>query len=205
MNIHDWYHALRYRIVHHPHKLHIRHPDLIKGRWYDKDYILLYANFQILTDFVELEIPLFSRWCGIGEKWELRLGKIPFVRWFLETRRNPAEGIAHLEWASKLDDPEQEHPMPSQAHHAREHLALYRWWKEERPARPDPWESITERPEIPLNKLLNDTDALTPEQRVQKEQYFEALRKADEIEESYMEEDTQQLIRLIKVRRGLWT
>lgn len=194
MFITDWYHAIRCRVIYHPHRLHIHHPEITGWSWRDRDMILLCANFQILVDFVELELPHFSRWCGVGEAWETRLQKIPLLSWFLDTRRNPAAGIAHLEWAMGLDNP------VSQAEHAKEQLALYRWWTQERPNRPDPWEEVSNRPEGSLNALFDST-ITSPE----KEAYFESLHKAGAIEDAYHEEDTAQLIRLMKIRRGLWT
>ena len=124
---------------------------------------------------------------------------IPFASWYIDQKRNPQEGIEYLEWSSKLDGPQEEHPMPSQAHHAREHLALYLWWKNERPARIDPFDFF-DRPDLPVQELFNDQV-----KSEQKTTYLNELRKAGEQEEAFEQEDQDQLIRLMTVRRGLWT
>jgi len=64
-------------------------------------------------------------------------------------RRCPEAGLAHLEWASGLkidqdwvdnEDPSYGQPT-SQALAAQQIIALYKWWKIERPKRPDPMDS----------------------------------------------------------------
>ncbi len=160
---------------------------------------MLCANFQILVDFVELELPHFSRVCGMGERLEKIVSRIPVLNWILDAYRNPQAGIDHLHWAISLGE-----ESPSQAHHAAEQLALYLWWTQERPARRDPFDDVVDRPG-PIRELLWNVENDTPEVAQAKDAYFASLRKAGEIEEAYEKEDEEQLIRLMKVRRGLWT
>lgn len=188
----DWYYALRCRLLYHPHRLHIHHPDLTGWTWRDRDTIMLCACFQILVDYVELELPQFSRWCG-EPKWYRWVKYLPFYSWYMDRKRNPGAGIEHLHWATSVD-------VAEQSRYAQEHLELYHWWTVERPGRRDPWDDVPHRTGS-VRDLFNRED--DPDGH--KAEYFEALRKAGEIEESYHEEDERQLIRLMKVRRGLWT
>lgn len=199
MFIKDWYNALRCRLVYHPHRLHIHHPELSGWGWRDRDLIILCANFQILMDFVELELPQFSRFCGMSERWEKVFEHIPFSRWFMDSHRNPQAGIDHLRWAMSLGEESVSH-----AHYASEQLALYLWWTQERPARIDPFDDVPECVGS-IRELLWNVENDTPEVAQAKEAYFASLRKAGEIEEAQEQEDEDQLIRLMKVRRGLWT
>lgn len=67
-------------------------------------------------------------------------------------------------------------PDQKQADAAAEQLALYNWWKFLRPTRGDPY----------------DIEGMTFEQRMK-------------VEAQYDQEDEEMLIRLIKIRRSLWT
>lgn len=107
-------------------------------------------------------------------------------------------GIAHLEWQCSLTfgkddfiekgDPNWNKPTP-QAKSARKILELYRWW-EARESRPDPmkesgWSEVCENPESKAKK--------------------KAFEKLQAIEEFYEQEDEKMLIRLIRLRKHLWT
>jgi hypothetical protein len=196
--IRDWYSSIRCRLLYHPHRLHIHHPEVTGWSWRDKDTILLCANFQILVDFVELELPQFNRFCGLDTQKHDWLYYLPFFSWYIDKKRNPRAGIEHLEWAMGLED------CTDQSFHATEQLDLYLWWTKVRPARVDPFDEVPEN-HLGIRDLFSEGTDLTDLQREQREAYMTAIRKAGEIEEQYEEEDTKQLIRLMKVRRGLWT
>jgi len=193
----DWYNALRCRMVYHPRHLYIRHPDIRGWQWHDRDHIMLCAVFQILVDFVEQELPQFNRFCGMDTEKHQWIYRLPFLSWYLDTKRNPQAGIEHLQWAMSLTH--DDGSSTSQAQYAAETLALYRWWTIERPARLDPWEQVSET-RIPIKDLFKGEDG-----DGEKARYFEELRLAGAVEELYHDEDEAQLIRLMKVRRGLWT
>lgn len=195
MFLSDWYYALRCRLLYHPHRLHIHHPDLTGWSWRDRDTIMLCACFQLLVDYVELELPQFSRWCG-EPKWYRWVKYLPFFSWYMDKQRDPEAGVQHLHWAMGP-----EVAPSSQADYAKEHLELYLWWTQERPARVSPWKNIPDRPGESIRELFNrehDPDG-------SKAVYFAALDKAQHFEELYELEDERQLVRLMKVRRGLWT
>ena len=127
---------------------------------------------------------------------------MPFYRIFYPFRR-PDLGIKHLEWASTLDDP----TLPpfeqsvAQAVHARETLALYKWWVEERPAR--------KRIEVrhPLAADAKPMDIFNPALKNSPEykQYRDDLDKSFKQGEKWDKEDDKMLVRLMKIRRGLWS
>ncbi len=169
------------RYIHHRWivKSHALTSNLERGTYHEFDDRLLYATFDAFSDFVETEYALEF---FISEAEDRKKYKKPWYRKFfrLGIWRCPDAAIDYLNWASKLtnneewvdkNDPSCGKPT-SQALAAQEILVLYRWWKIDRPKRPDPHaESGSQK----------------------------------NCDEKYDDEDTQMLIRLIKIRHGLWT
>jgi hypothetical protein len=109
------------------------------------------------------------------------------------------------DWGVDKDSEKYGEPT-SQAKNAQEILELYRWWKIERPKRPDPydasgWSAYCEMRREKGYDLFDMMDK-TPEES---EMSRAALDKSNEIEAAYEKEDEEMMIRLIKVRNGLWT
>jgi hypothetical protein len=93
-----------------------------------------------------------------------------------------------------------------QALAAQEILALYRWWREVYPNRPDVhdasgWSAYCEM------RRTKGYDFLDLEDKSEDEaaQCKTALEKSNEIEKAYDDEDEAMMIRLIKIRDSLWT
>lgn len=185
------------------------HPrDIKPGRWCDVGHRFLPCLFNELVDFVEVE----TAWHHVlwdkeeREKYQVPWWRVNYLRW--RTWRCPEAGIAHLEWASTLthvDSKGVEHPT-GQAHTAKEILDLYHWWTEEYPNRPDPHDvsGWTEH----CSKKRKDGDDLFDfenETPAQKKTVKKMLKETDRIEKQYAQEDEQMMIRLIKIRSGLWT
>jgi len=144
-------------------KSHALTSSLERGQWHDFDLRLLHAVFEELANFVEIELASLSI-NSLEKKYK--------VSWL---GRSPEAGIDYLKWASELkndDSPNQTQPIP-QAFAALETFALYKWWKIERPNRPDAI-SITRQEGYNLEKKQDD-------------------------------EDTEMLVRLVKIRQRLWT
>jgi len=85
-------------------------------------------------------------------------------------------------------------------------LDLYTWWTVERPKRPDPheisgWTAICNK-RREADKGFFDYEDRTEEER---EETKKALDLCTEIEQRYEQEDEDMMIRLIKIRQGLWT
>jgi hypothetical protein len=124
-DISDW---VRFRITDRNHVL----PTGLKPGYISCSRRILHANFQTLVDHVEIylsgytfydspeykELPVWKR------KGLFRARKI----------RSRKYGIKYLEWAATLDDPNLPvfEQAPAQAVAAREIMALYKWWIDER-------------------------------------------------------------------------
>jgi hypothetical protein len=192
------------------------HPrDIKPGQWQDVGNRFLPCLFNELVDFVEVE----TAWhhClwdeKTREKYQPPWWRRGWLRW--RTWRCPDAGIEHLVWASglKVDDSmgvtkgEEGFGEPTrQAINAQEILALYRWWKVERPKRPDSMEASgwSAYCESRRNKGYDffDSDDNTESE---KEESRRALEKCHSLDEQYEKEDEEMMIRLIKVRDSLWT
>ena len=128
-------------------KTHCLTSNLERGQWHEFDERILHCLFDELVRFVEDEVGMK------GLEWQSKLtGK---------------------DWDLDEDDSRYNQPAP-QALNAREIIELYRWWKEIRPNRKNPWDE-----EKPL----------------------ESVRMENEQED----EDTEMLVRLVKIRGALWT
>jgi len=194
----DW---IRYRTYDQYHKIDTG----LKPGYYDVDTLMLHVNFNMLKDFVEVE-QAWSRYIWSDERKENASWcekHMPFYRRFYKFRR-PDLGIKHLEWAATLDDPKlpPHERCDHQAVHARETMALYKWWVEERSARKE-----IEYPEYDkqglgtMGSLDDDFDRGADDYKV----YVSAIDAGSKQKEDWDNEDEEMLIRLMKIRRGLWT
>jgi hypothetical protein len=187
------------------------HPrDIQPGTWCDVGERFIYCLFNELVDFVEIE--LASWHIAFSDKEACKKYQTQFwpIKW--QSRRRPQAGLDSLKWQSSLkyddewlskEDPNFGKPTP-QAENAKEILELYKWWVEKRPKRPDPmdesgWSAICRRLEI------NEEDYFTFENDDDDQESTQALNLCNKIEEAYNKEDEDMMIRLIKVRHGLWT
>jgi len=188
------------------------HPrDIKPGQWCDVGNRFLPCLFNELVDFVEIE----TAWHRVlwdeeeRKKYQPPWYRSGWLRW--RTWRCPEAGIAHLKWASNLTNEEfiEEGETPEltyQAKAAREILALYTWWKEVYPNRPDVhdasgWTAYCDMRREKGYDLLDMEDKTEHEA----EQCRTALDRSRELELQYAQEDEEMMIRLIKVRESLWT
>lgn len=189
-------------------KLHYLPTKLKPGQYYDLDTRLLHGMFESFVDFIEIEKAWMHVVFNAEDKKKYNYPWWTRKRWTHLIRfRCPEAGLDHIAWEISLDsDPSDvENYVPSQAADAREQLALYKWWKETRPARPDPydasgWSEICER-QIGKGSFLRNKNRTEEEEQEARA----ALDKSNEIEQQYDNEDTEMMIRLIKIRKGLWT
>ena len=204
--------ALANRFVTRTHTLTSK---LKKYKWHELDTRMLNCLFDELVNFVEVELAVANfRFDDEARKKY----KVPFwgSGWFRSrTYRNKEAGLDYLNWAInlKMDEnwgmsPEDDgYGKPSaQAEAAKEILELYTWWTEVYPNRLDPydvsgWSKLCERRREEGGGFLSMEDT-TPEQ---KEETTKSLNVIREVEEQYDREDEEMLIRLIKVRKHLWT
>lgn len=167
-------------------KTHYLKTGLEPGRYHELDERILHGLFNEFREFVESELAGMQSYGEDDKKYVFRRG------------RCPEAGVDHLLWASSLKydepfmskkDPLWGKPTP-QAKSAVKMLELYKWWTEERPVRPDPmeasgwsacWEGDDEKAKQAASKRLH------------------------KMEEEQEREDERMLVRLIKIRRHLWT
>jgi hypothetical protein len=183
------------------------HPSDIKpGDWCDVGNRFLPCLFNELVDFVEVETAWHTCiWDEEARKkfqppwWQKRW----FFRWGQQWRC-PEAGMSHLVWASGLKD--DNGGFTQQALNAKEIIDLYVWWKHIRPKRPDPmdasgWSDVCEQ-----RRKKNGDDIFWDDNDPQDvADSRTALDKCHELEQQYENEDEEMMIRLIKVRHGLWT
>lgn len=199
-------------------KRHALTSNLKRGEWYDFDLRLLHAAFDELVNFVEIE----QAWMLVAFSEEDRKKyKTPWYRTVFRIGfwRCPEAGIAYLEWAAGLkhyedwidkNDPIFGQPTP-QALAAQETLTLYKWWKNERPNRPDPSESSGWSEYCDENRKAAEARGDNPlwsnfiKNKMEDERSSNILNICHKIKNEQEEEDTAMLIRLIKIRQNLWT
>lgn len=173
-------------------KTHVLRTDCKPGEYMDTDEKIVTALANAVIDFVEIELAYKSLWCGTEES--------KAAVW--KNGRCPELGLAHLAWEMTLDDPNLDvtDRCDSQAAHAREVHAIYAWAKT-RNDRIDPhtaggWMAYCDK----------YPDTLWEEKTAEQEEEADAaLKKVREIEEQYDQEDRDMMIRLIKVRKSMWT
>jgi len=197
---------------------HVLKSNLKRGEWHEFDERMLHCLFDELVDFIEIE----KAWKNIAFDSKARekyLSPWYALGWF-RTRawRCPEAGLDYLDWESQLIKDkdwgiQEDSPLfgtpTDQAFAAQEQSALYHWWKFERPVRKDPhdlsgWTEICKRKrkesDDPLDWL--DLESETEEEKEESRKSLDLLRK---IEQDQEDEDEAMLIRLIKIRRSLWT
>lgn len=200
-------------------KTHALTSNLKRGEWHEYDTRLLHAVFDGLINFVEIE-KAWKHYICLSKK-DRKKYKMPWYRklFRIGSWRCPEAGIDYLDWEAMLkndedwldkNDPEFGNPTP-QALGAIETLKLYTWWKIDRPKRLDPMEvsglsayydeKNQEAKEKGEDSLMN----LFGENRT-KDERFEGLSNTyHQMEQQQEDEDTEMLMRLIKIRHHLWT
>ena len=199
------------------HALTAHSRDIRPGDWCDVGNRFLPCLFNELVDFVEVELA----WWHIAwaDKAEAKKYKAPFwargwFRW--RTWRCPQAGLDNLEWQRNLRWKEDEvgkdfkglGELTPQAVKAQEILDLYTWWTVTRPARPDPYEVSGWSAYCEASRAANGGSLSwsghkdNPELKKMSTKAHKLLHK---MEAAYEKEDEEMMIRLIKVRHGLWT
>ena len=214
--IHDVKYYINNRWVTRSHSLTAHPRDIKPGHWQDVGNRFLPCLFNELVDFVEIE----TAWSHIAwsNKEDTAKYNPPFwasgwFRW--RTWRCPEAGLDNLKWQAGLKfdeewiDKNDKHygkPTP-QAIKAQEILDLYTWWTTTYRNRPDPYDASGWTAYCELSRLANGGKLSwgadkTPALKKASKLAHKELRK---IEAQYEKEDTEMMIRLIKVRHGLWT
>jgi hypothetical protein len=197
------------------HALTAHTRDIQPGTWCDVGYRFLPCLFNELVDFVEIEL---AWWHIVWDDQAKTEFKAPFYArgwWRWRVWRSRAAGLANLEWQRNLKndaewmdktDPDYGKPTP-QAERAQEILELYKWWTVGRPLRRDPadasgWTEFCARRRREDGSHLWDLEDRSEEERAESGRILDELHR---LEQQYEQEDTDMMIRLIKVRYALWT
>lgn len=218
----DKLHAVKYYInnrwVTKTHQLTAHPKDIKPGNWHDVGNRFLPCLFNELVEFVEVELAWWQiAWAGKEEKakYAAPWWSSGWFRW--RVWRCKQAGIDNLDWQRNLHwskddgfkegDPQIGKITP-QAVKAQEILDLYNWWTTVYRNRPDPydasgWSAYCEASRLAHGgKVSWDFSNKTPELKKMSNKAHKLLQK---IEAEYEKEDEQMMIRLIKVRHGLWT
>ena len=211
--IYDAKYYINNRWVTRTHSLTAHRNDIKPGNWCDVGNRFLPCLFNELVDFVEIE----TAWSHIawGNEEDRAKYNAPFYAtgWFRwRTWRCPQAGLDHLAWAGGLTNeeyiqPGEEIEITHQAKTAREILSLYYWWTQEYRARPDPYEASGWTAACEASRIANGGKLSwgLEKDTALKEQSNNSHKLLQEIEEKYEAEDEAMMIRLIKIRQGLWT
>jgi hypothetical protein len=178
--LYDILYYIRYRYI---IKTHYVPTGLPPGEWYETDERLIFSMFNLLVDFIEIEKANMQRLC--------KSNSYSNTPWYL-IYRSREQGLQYLNWEITLTGED-----GRQSYTAQEQLALYNWWTEIRPNRLDPYESTGYNSHCDTRdwQLWDDVDdVLQP-----------MLRQIREIQNDYNVEDTDMMIRLVRVRASLWT
>jgi len=184
---------VKYWIAHRTYdKYHVVRTGLPVG-YSDTVEKMLHTNFTMLVDFIEGEKAWMNHICHQTTH--------PFPWWQRKFRkfRSITDGLDYLHWECNMD--EREVPCLAQRNDALEQRELYLWWTITRPHRTDPaelsgWDALmaSRGNESPFGSV----GKITKEVR-------KALKLHSDIEARYDKEDEAMLIRLMKIRRSLWT
>ena len=212
--IHDVKCYLDNRFVSKTHALVAHKSHLKRGQWRDVDNRILPCLFDTLVDFVETELAAEIFWHNEDYKVPFRY-KLPFMHW-----RSREAGIENLKWQmaliydenSGIDKTNPKYGKPTdQAERATWILSAYLWWKDIYPNRPDPydisgWSAYCEesRESSPYKDFMVMLDRQN-ESKELREKGRKARKLLTKIEKQYEKEDTDMMIKLIKVRHSLWT
>ena len=223
MFIPDKLYACKYyinnRYITRTHSLTAHPSDIKRGEWCDVGNRFLPCLFNELVDFVEVELAWWHLAWSPEERSKYNMPWWAVGWWRIRTWRCPQAGLDNLKWQSELvwKEDECEPGSPNigkptyQAEKAKEILALDKWWTEVYRNRPDPhdasgWSEYCER-----KREEKGPDGTTmsffsePKNKELRKFGDQALKKLRKIEDAYEKEDEQMMIRLIKVRRSLWT
>jgi hypothetical protein len=187
---------------------YIRKHNLIKinslkdDQWYDTDTRLMHAMFQLLVDFVELE----------KSHMQIMLSEDDAPRYMRKVNYRSAEmGLKYLDWEISL--PKEEGGL-DQSQNAKTIKELFVWWKYSRTSRIKPMD-VKGSMDMSTNTfydVVDDNDRVSSmftriDRRKDKEpELYKSVNKAcNDAEKKYEKEDEQMLIKLVKIRKSLWT
>jgi hypothetical protein len=216
----DTLHSIKYYInnrwVSRTHSLTAHVKDIKPGQWCDVGNRFLPCLFNELVDFVEIELAWWHIAWGdkeVKDKYKAPFWASGWFRW--RVWRCPQAGLDNLEWQRNLRWTEDEvgkdfnglGELTPQAVKAQEILDLYTWWTTTYRNRPDAYEASGWTAACEAQREANSGKISwgIPKDPVFKKAQTKAHKLLEKIEADYEKEDEAMMIRLIKVRHGLWT
>lgn len=197
------------------HSLTASPRDIKPGTWSDVGHRFLPCMFNELVDFVEVELAWWHLAWSPEERPKYNMPWWAVGWWRVRTWRCPQAGLDNLDWQRSLRWKEDEvgkdfkglGELTPQAVKAQEILDLYTWWTTTYRNRPDPydasgWTEYCEASRLANGGKLSFSGDKSPELKEMSDRTHKLLQ---EIEAAYEQEDEDMMIRLIKVRHGLWT
>jgi hypothetical protein len=179
-------------------RLHIIELDLKPG-YYDPDTRLIHGAFQMLVDYVEIQLAAMHH---AAEEAEKSPGE-PRKRYDLRIRRmkrkhgrDPEAGLAYLDWQIN------ESQLPgvpmlggiTQSEYAKEKKFLYEWWTVYR----------KQRANLHNDPLIWDHNDYDPKVSIFSQNTRYQHHLMHQLEVFYEDEDTEMLHRLINIRSRMW-
>lgn len=197
-------------------KTHYLHTGLKAGDWHELETRMLHGMFNEVVNFIEVEKANHAiAWSDDKTKnkyhvpWWRRFHYLHWSVW-----RCADAGIDHLKWEMNLDNPDSADytQNSSQAEAARELMILYVWWTKIRVIRDD----SSAYDEVGYTSFSRELDEKYGEDwmfssgrksltAAEQNKRSELSSAAQELEDAWHLEDEKMLIRLIKLRRTLWT
>lgn len=168
--------------------------------YYDADTRMIHAAFQLLVDYVEIELATSHY---VGEELEKEDKAVSgrqyykiFKRLRRKQKRDPKAGLAHLDWEIN-ESPGSSFPIAgnqTQAQAAMEKKFLYLWWTKYRPARID----------VHHHPLIWNHNGYDPSKDVFSQDCSYQHHLMHELEKFYNAEDTEMFRRLVEIRDRMW-
>ena len=193
------------------HQLTANPQDIKPGQWCDFGDRMLPCLFNELVNFVEVELA----WKHIAWDLEARAKYNPprwaWGWWRWRTWRSMAAGLDYLDWEAGLlhdetwgiDAADPLWGTPTlQATNAQAIKALYLWYTQDYKNRPDPRDTSGWTAFCDKHRGGWASADYTPDEKLEVDQALEKLR---DLEAKYLQEDTDMLIRLVNLRKALWT
>jgi hypothetical protein len=181
------YNWVRFRTFDRHHVLKMQD---MEPHWADPDHLILMANFQILRNFVEIDLSRTN-----FEWWDKRRPKgMPEWIWDkVRTRtRSPEAGLDHMDAIERI------YAETGQHCPAVEQRELYLWWTESYLKRIDPWSESKIWGDSGL-----DTESFSETTKRMKDGHS-CSAMASKLDTLYDDEEQAMLERLVAIRSTLW-
>jgi hypothetical protein len=167
-------------------KYHVVKCDGLAPGYHEVEDRMFAAAFGLLKDYVAVE--LANMHCIVSDEKLPFLLRCPGLHHCFELRSR-SYGLRQLSWSQ----------IPGHSYKegvAKEIEALYLWYMDEFKPRLDP---------IDESGYMAQYQRIIAGERVCEEERSATLQRYDDLEQQYMKTDTEMLVRLVQVRRSMWS